>query len=96
VLGSEFEVHAEVELGELAPTDVRVQVMVGQVTSNRELVNLDLHDLEHTGEHGLVHVFRGKARCDHPGHKGYIVRVVPHNEDVKVATELSLMSWEKS
>jgi len=96
ILGSEFEVHAEVELGDLSPSDVRVQVMVGQVTSNRELVNLDLHDLEPVGEHGMVHVFQGKARCDHPGHKGYIVRVIPHNEDVKVATELSLMSWEKS
>lgn len=95
-LGNTFEVHAEVELGSLKPQDVRVQVLVGQVTSNRELVNLDLHDLEPVGEQGQVHIFRGTARCDHAGHKGYIVRVVPHNEDVRVPSELTLVAWEPS
>lgn len=95
-LGTEFEVHAEVELGGLSPEDVRVQVLVGQVTSNRELVNLDLHDLHHVGSQGPIHVFEGKARCDYAGHKGYIVRVVPHREDVNVPAELSLVAWEPS
>lgn len=93
-LNSEFEVHAEIELGNLSPDDVRVQVLIGQVTSNRELVNLNLHDLDPAGQQGLVHVFKGKARCDLPGHKGYILRVVPHNADIRVPSELSLVAWE--
>ncbi len=93
-VGSAFDVHVEVELGSLDPLDVRVQVVVGQVTSNRELQNPELYELEHQGSQGSIHVYRGTARVDQPGHKGYIVRVVPFHEDVKVESELGLMAWE--
>jgi glycogen phosphorylase len=95
-LGTGFEIHAEVELGDLSPDDVRVQVLVGRVTSNRELIDLNLAELEHVDSHGLVHVYRGKAIGEHAGAKGYIVRVVPFNEDVNVPSELSLVAWEPS
>ncbi len=93
-LGSNFEIHAEVELGELEPKDVRVQAMVGRVTTNRELEDLDLYDLQLTGVQGSTHIFRGEARCDHPGSKGYIVRIVPYNVDIKITSELALVAWE--
>jgi len=93
-LGSLFEVHAEIELGELQPSDVRVQVLVGRVTSNRELTDLDVVDLDFVEAHGLVSVYKGKARTEFAGAKGYVVRVVPFNEDVNVPSELSLAVWE--
>lgn len=93
-LGSEFEVHVEVELGDLKPSDVRVQVLVGRVTTNRELTQLGLVDLAFVEAHGLVNIFKGKARAEFPGAKGYVVRVVPFNEDVNVPSELSLAIWE--
>ena len=93
-VGADFEIHAEVELGDLSAQDVKVQVLVGQVTSNRQLINLSVYDLEHEGEHGLVYVFKGKASTAMAGHKGYIVRVVPHNENVRIPSELALVAWE--
>lgn len=95
-LGSEFEIHAEVELGGLSPADVRVQALIGRVTSNRELTDLNLVDLEHVAEQGLVHVFKGQAHCDFPGSKGYVVRVVPHHVDVNIPTELAVVAWEQN
>ncbi|MBS1712016.1 MAG: alpha-glucan family phosphorylase [Armatimonadetes bacterium] len=94
-LGSEFEIHAEIELGDLQPSDVRVQALVGRVKSNRELTEITVVDLEPAGSQGLVQVFKGRAGCLHPGAKGYLVRVVPANEDVNVPSELSLVAWEQ-
>jgi starch phosphorylase len=89
-----FDVHAEVELGGLNPDEVRVQVLTGTVTSNRELIDVEIHDLAPAGEHGLVHIFKGTATCRQPGHRGYIVRVVPQHRDIRVPTEISLVAWE--
>ncbi len=95
-IGTQFEVSATVDLGGLKPQDVRVQVLVGHVTANRELHELQLHDLGLVSEGDGLYVFSGKARCDAPGHKGYVVRVIPHNEDLRIPTELSLVAWEPS
>lgn len=89
-----LKIHAQVDLGSLSAEDVRVQVLVGRVTTNRELEDLDLYDLSLTGNQGNLHVFEGEAEFGTPGSKGYIVRVIPYHPDVKIASELSLVTWE--
>ena len=93
-INSGFDVTAKVDLGHLCPDDVRVQVVAGQVTSNRELRNIDLYDLTWQSADGSVHTFTGSAHCDGPGHRGYLVRVVPFHEDINVTTEIPLVAWE--
>lgn len=93
-IGSGFQVTAKVDLGALCPDDVRVQVVAGQVTSNRELRHIDLYDLAWESADGSVHTFTGTAHCDGPGHRGYLVRVVPFHDDVNVTTEIPLVAWE--
>ncbi len=95
-IGSGFEVTAKVDLGSLCPDDVRVQAVAGQVTSNRELRNIDLYDLDWKDADGSVNTFAGVSRCDGPGHRGYLVRVIPRHEDVNIATEIPLVAWEPS
>ncbi len=94
VLGDSFEVSAKVNLGELTPQDVRVQILSGQVTQNRELSQLELTDLALVESNGSEHSFSGVVRCGSPGHRGYIVRIVPHNEDVIVESELPIVAYE--
>lgn len=93
-LGSKFKVTAEVALGDLAPGDVRVQAVVGQVGPNREIHHMDLVDLVHTGFAEGRHTYMGEVTCDRPGHRGYLVRIVPHHEHVQVQSELGLARWE--
>lgn len=95
-INSGFEITARVDLGGLCPDDVRVQAVAGQVTSNRELRSIDLYDLTWQSAEGSVHTFTGSARCDGPGHRGYLVRVVPHHDDVNITTEIPLIAWEPS
>ncbi|MCU0315884.1 MAG: alpha-glucan family phosphorylase [Fimbriimonadaceae bacterium] len=93
-IGAQFEVTAVVELDGLNPNDVKAQVMVGLVSSNRELTEIEVHDLDLQSSDGSKHIFRGVATCEAPGHRGYVVRVVPFHEDVRIPTELSLAAWE--
>jgi starch phosphorylase len=93
-IGTEFEVTAEVALGELNAEDVRVQVLLGSVGSNRELTHIDLTDLDLVKQSDHEAEFKGTVKCMSAGHRGYIVRVVPYNEDVRVPTEIPLVTWE--
>lgn len=93
-LGAKFNIKAKVSLGSLPSEDVRVQVLLGQVGSNRELTNLDLHDLQHKKDEGDLSIFEGTIDCGEPGHRGYVVRIVPENADVRVPAELQLAAWE--
>jgi len=93
-VGAEYQITAVVDLGQLQPGDVSVQAIIGQVTSNRELSDLDLSNLEWVSGEGSRHTFQGQAAATSPGHRGYVVRVVPHHDTIRVATELSLVTWE--
>jgi starch phosphorylase len=95
-LGDEFCIRAEVALGSLKPEDVRVQVLVGAVSAARELVDVEVHDLRLVTKQGSTHNFEVELRCDVAGHRGYILRVVPHHQDVRVASELAMVCWQQS
>lgn len=94
VIGDSFNVRATVNLGSLDPSDIIVQALSGQVAQNRELTNLELNNLERVSSDGSTHTFEGIVRCATPGHRGYVVRVVPNHEDVVVAAELPIVAYE--
>lgn len=93
-LGDTFTVRAWVDLGKLSPEEIRVQVVEGQVTAQRELTDIDLYDMELVGPSDGVLEFATKIACEKPGLRGYIVRVVPYHDDVNIASELSLVCWQ--
>lgn len=93
-IGNAFRIRATVQLGPLEPEDVEVQALFGQVGPNRELQNVEIVTLEKTGQEGKGTIFEGEIGCDRAGHRGYVVRVVPSHENVRVATELPVVCWE--
>lgn len=93
-VGETFTIKAYVSLGSLSPDEVRVQALVGSVGPNRELKDYSVQDLQRVGQEGDAHVFQVELENILPGHRGYICRVVPHHEDVRVATELPLITWQ--
>ncbi len=94
-LGDAFKITAQIRLGELAPEEVRVQALVGQVSANRELVHKEVYDLELVGKSNGCYVFEGQLQCTVSGHRGYVVRVVPRHENVRVPSELPIVCWEQ-
>lgn len=90
----DLEVKAKIDLDGLSPEEVRVQVVIGQVGSNRDLYDTSVADLQHESSEGSVHYYRSVLNCDKPGNRGYTVRVIPHHENVNVMHEIPLARWE--
>ncbi len=93
-LGGELNVTADIALGPLSPDDVSVQLVIGKIGSNRDLVATEVKTMKLSGQRDNVHTFEGNIICDLAGHHGYTVRVVPHNDNIVVAHELPLVRWE--
>ncbi len=90
--GQRIRVEARIELGELTPQDVRVQVLSGRVGRGRELTDLEFTEMS-AGEPGH---FQAEISAGEAGHRGYVVRVMPHNPDVNTPMELPLVEWQSA
>jgi len=93
-LGGDMTVSANVALGSLSPDDVSVQLVIGRIGPNRDLVDTEVKAMKMTGRDNDAYTFEGTILCDRAGHHGYTVRVVPHNDNIVVAHELPLVRWE--
>ncbi|MFZ4506725.1 MAG: alpha-glucan family phosphorylase, partial [Fimbriimonas sp.] len=92
-VGGKFVLTAKVHLGNLAPSEVKVEALVGRIGSNRELVETRPIELQSVGLTDGVHTFEATIACDLPGHLGYVARISPSHPDVHVPSELGLVSW---
>jgi len=94
-IGSSFRVEADIRLGSISPSEVRVEAVMGQVGPSRELHTLDRFALDPVDGDGECFQFSGMVTCSTVGHKGYTVRVLPRHDDIVVPGELNLVAWEE-
>jgi alpha-glucan phosphorylases len=92
-LGEELHVRAYVELGDLVPDDVKVELVHGHAREGdrltdirRQRLELESHDL------GAPATFHGTVRLDRSGSFGYTVRVVPNHTLLATPAELGLLA----
>jgi starch phosphorylase len=92
-VGEELRVRAFVELGELGPDDVVVELVHGRPRAGEELgevhvvpLELESHDL------GKPAVYTGSLRFERAGAFGYTVRVVPRHALLASDAELGLVA----
>ncbi|MBX3193614.1 MAG: alpha-glucan family phosphorylase [Microbacteriaceae bacterium] len=92
-VGEELHVRAFVELGELTPEDVAVELVHGRARFSDELVDA-CYDVLEPVSHGLGHPaeFAGSVPLQHAGGFGYTVRVVPRHPGLASPAELGLVS----
>ena len=93
-IGRECRIDATVDLDGLSGEDVRVQAVVGQVDSNRDLREVRVIDLDPVSSNGSVVVYKGCFLLGQAGHGGYTIRIVPKNPLVNVPSEMKLVKWE--
>ena len=93
-LGTDIKIKVKAYLSGLNPEDVRVEVVFGKIGPNREITQSRLAPCKFVGNEGDLHVLEAIAPCDHPGHQGYTVRIVPFHTDISVSSELNLVAWE--
>jgi starch phosphorylase len=90
-LGTTVGIRAFAALGDLAPSDICVEVLHGRVDTNDELtdpVRATL-SLAETYE-GNRHRYEGELKLDRTGPFGYTVRVVPNHTGLASVAELGL------
>jgi glycogen phosphorylase len=93
-LGDERAVSVSVDLGELTPDDVAVQVLHGPVGAADELQQAEVLNLTHEGidAEGRSR-YQGSFRCATAGRHGFTIRVVPAHPDLPSHVELGLIAW---
>ncbi len=91
-LGDALALRAFVALGDLAPSDVAVQVVHGRVDEADRLVDYTITPLQlaETYEHGR-HRYEGAVALASTGSFGYTVRVVPTHPALASHAELGLV-----
>jgi len=93
-VGAEFEVEARINLGNLAPDDVEVQLFHGIIDNAGEIPQPSTVAMSTNGSsHGQTWLFKGKIRCTTSGHYGYTVRVLPHHDHLGNSFEPGLVCW---
>ncbi|MFC3979039.1 MULTISPECIES: alpha-glucan family phosphorylase [Streptosporangium] len=92
-VGASLELRAAIALGELQPSDIRVQAAYGLVGQHDEMVGPSYADLtlETEADDGKA-VYSGTIPLDRTGSFGYTVRVVPDHPLVATPAELGLIA----
>jgi glycogen phosphorylase len=92
-LGQSVTITAEVDLDGLTPADVRVEALVGRVTSTRDLLETSILAMTQC-ESDSKPKFQITFQMNFAGNMGFTVRVVPNHPDVAVPIELPLVTWQ--
>jgi starch phosphorylase len=92
-VNSEFEVRASLNLGQLSPEDVAVELYGGALDADREIIEGRATPMSYVGVRGGVSLFVGKVHFQQSGLRGYTLRVLPRHEDLANAFEPRLILW---
>lgn len=95
MIGQEYPVKAEIDLGELTPNDVEVQVYYGpsENTDNPHLNNTVVMETSIAKSKPGIHTFEGKILCKISGEQGYTIRIMPKNQMLISPFDLGLVYW---
>jgi len=92
-VGEKMRVTASVDLGEIPPEYVRVQIVSGSVNEDGTIVNSSSSDMKHAGMTENEHQYEGQLECLESGSYGFSVRVIPYHPDVRVPFEHPWLVW---
>ncbi len=93
-VGGKLPLEVTVRLGPLTPDDVQVIVYYGTLRPDGSISGGRHQVLTWSGVADGLHQYRGDISASSAGSHGFQVAVVPHQDDILVPHEMSLMAWE--
>jgi starch phosphorylase len=93
-VGQAFEAKAEINLGQLSPDDVCVELYVGLVNPRGELVQgeaVTMDVVENLGNGKFI--YQAQTKCQMSGLHGYTVRVLPYNPSAVTSFLPGFIRW---
>jgi starch phosphorylase len=92
-VGEKFEVTAEVNLAELHPDEVDVELYYGQMKSLEDLADSRVEQMNVLEDRGNSHYLYGSTlTCKSSGRFGFTVRVTPRGDE-RVKSTPRLLTW---
>jgi len=94
-VGGEIRVQARLRLGALTPDDVRVELLLGRVNADGDLVDVAATELKSISSQAeSVSVYEADAiPCHVSGLRGYTLRVLPQHPDLTTPFQPGLIIW---
>ena len=93
-VGSKFEVKTIVNLGDIAPDSVRVELYYGKLSMKEDILEPIIVEMQHSADLGNGrHSFSGMLECVNSGQSGYAIRMYPYNKDLSYKFDMKLIIW---
>jgi starch phosphorylase len=93
-VGQSMQVEAMVDLGDLDPKDVQVQLYAGPITASGAIGDASPLTMEHNKQMAPGrHLYVGRIDCRTSGRHGFAIRVLPGNPDMATPFEPGLILW---
>jgi starch phosphorylase len=94
-VAGEIHVQARVRLGALTPEDVRVDLLIGRVNADGDLVEVTATTMKTDGSRsdGTLTYEATAATCCVSGLRGYTLRVLPLHPDLTTSFQPGLIVW---
>jgi glycogen phosphorylase len=93
LIGSKLKAIAWVELGQLSPADVHVQLYYGALNPDGESIEGTAADMVLRESSGAAYRYEGEVECRESGSRGFTVRVIPYHEDAILPYEMPWVQW---
>ncbi len=95
--GFKYPILAEVELGELTPDDVEVQIYYGKVDEGVNGSKFSI-TMAHVGKKtkSAKYAYRGQIECNDTGQFGFTLRILPKHPQLINPFELGLIRWAEN
>jgi starch phosphorylase len=93
-VGQSMEVEALLDLPDLKPEEVQVQLYAGPINASGQIEQPQSRVMRYVKQLGPGrHVFAGTIDCRTSGRQGFAIRVVPGYEDMATPFEPGLITW---
>lgn len=93
-VGSKFEVKTIVNLGNIAPDSVRVELYHGKLSMKGEITEPTIVEMKHSSDLGNGrHSFIGSLECVNTGQSGYAIRMYPYHKDLGYKFDMKMIIW---
>ena len=93
-VGSKFEVKTIVNLGDIAPDSVRVELYYGKLSMKEDILEPITVEMKHSADLGNGrHSFTGTLECTNSGQSGYAIRMYPYHKDLSYKFDMKLIIW---
>jgi starch phosphorylase len=93
-IGDTVQVEALVDLPEIDPSDLRVQLYAGAINATGRIDDPQILTMQHARQMGPGrHLFTGSIQCRSSGRQGFALRILPGYQDLASPFEPGLIIW---